>query len=118
MFTYPTVLYRSALLSLRRPEALAAGATMAGMAMTSSALLATLLGCWRLGADPGWTNGFFVAKGPFSRYQVWFAAAIAAQGCAILLNRWAANREPVVPTPPPAPLPVFTVVPPPALPRP
>jgi hypothetical protein len=40
-------------------------------------LLAVVFGFWRLGADLSWTGAFPIANGILSRYQVWFAIAIA-----------------------------------------
>jgi hypothetical protein len=71
----------------------AASASMSGLLLTPAALLAGLLGAWRLGADLGWTSDFFIADGVLSRYQLWFALAIGAQTSAIILNRRAANKE-------------------------
>lgn len=67
-------------------------ASMSGLVLTLMAVLAAALGAWRLGADPGWTSPFFVATGLFSRYQLWFAVSISAQGSAFILNRWVANQ--------------------------
>ena len=67
-------------------------ASMSGLALTLIAVLAGALGAWRLGVDPGWTSPFFVARGLFSRYQLWFAVAIGAQTSAFTLNRWVANQ--------------------------
>jgi hypothetical protein len=66
--------------------------SMSGLAFTLLAVVASALGVWRLGVDPGWTGPFFVAGGLFSRYQLWFAFAIAAQTSAFILNRWVAKR--------------------------
>jgi hypothetical protein len=66
--------------------------SMSGLALTLLAVVAGALGVWRLGVDPGWTGPFFVAGGLFSRYQLWFAFAIAAQTSAIILNRWVAKQ--------------------------
>ncbi len=66
--------------------------SMSGLALTLLAVLAGALGVWRLGVDPGWTGPFFVAGGLFSRYQLWFAFAIAAQTSAFILNRWVAKQ--------------------------
>jgi hypothetical protein len=66
---------------------------MAGMALTASASVAAVLGFWRVAADPGWTGPFFVTRGPLSRYQLWFAAALAAQACALLLKRLADRQK-------------------------
>jgi len=70
---------------------------MSPVVLTPIAVLAGVLGVWRLGADPGWTNDFFITHGLLSRYQLWFAFAIAAQSSALLLNRWAANRNLALP---------------------
>jgi hypothetical protein len=66
--------------------------SMSGLALTLLAVMAGALGVWRLGADPGWTGAFFVAGGLFSRYQLWFALAVAAQTSAFILNRWVAKQ--------------------------
>jgi hypothetical protein len=66
---------------------------MSGLVLTAVAVLSGVLGVWRLGADPGWTSRFFIAEGLLSRYQLWFAIAIAAQASALMLNRWAANPK-------------------------
>ena len=49
--------------------------------------LAGALGIWRVGADVGWTYGFFVPDGLLSHHQIWFAIAIVAQTSASCLNR-------------------------------
>jgi hypothetical protein len=67
-------------------------ASMSGLFLTLLAVLAGALGAWRLGVDPGWTSPFFVARGLFSRYQLWFAVALGAQTSAFTLNRWVANQ--------------------------
>jgi hypothetical protein len=67
------------------------------LVLTPVALLAGVLGVWRLAADPGWTNGFFIAEGVLSRYQLWFAVSIGAQMSALVLNRWVASQRSVVP---------------------
>jgi len=67
-------------------------ASMSGLLLTLIAVLTGALGAWRLGVDPGWTGPFFVAGGLLSRYQLWFALAIAAQTSAFILNRWVAKQ--------------------------
>jgi len=52
------------------------------------AVLAGVLGCWRFGADPGWTNHFFIANGLLSHWQAWFAVAIGVHATARSLSRW------------------------------
>ena len=51
-------------------------------------VLAGALGCWRFGADPGWTNHFFIASGFLSHWQAWFAVAIGVHTSSRRLNRW------------------------------
>jgi hypothetical protein len=50
-------------------------------------LLAVVFGFWRLGADLSWTGAFPIANGILSRYQVWFAIAIALHRSALILDR-------------------------------
>ena len=52
------------------------------------AVLAGALGCWRFGADPGWTNHFFISNGVLSHWQAWFAVAIGVHTSARSLNGW------------------------------
>ena len=68
-------------------------AGMSGPLLTPIAFLACVLGAWRLTADLGWTSDFFIARGWLSRYQLWFAVAIAAQTSALLLNRVMKTRK-------------------------
>ncbi len=67
--------------------------SMSGLVLTPIAVLAGVLGAWRLAADPGWTSNFFIADGLLSRYQLWLAVAICAQTSALILNRWVANQK-------------------------
>lgn len=57
--------------------------------MTPVALMAWVLGGWRLAADLKWTGAFAITDGVFSHWQVWFAAAIMVQFAAFLLHRLA-----------------------------
>jgi len=41
-----------------------------------SAVLALIVGLWRLSEDLGWTGAFPVSQGFFSHWQVWIALAI------------------------------------------
>ena len=56
--------------------------------LTPAAAVAAALGLWRLGADPGWTNEFFIADGLLSHWQAWFAVGIGAHTSGRSLNRW------------------------------
>ena len=66
---------------------------MCGLVLPPLAMLAAALGAWRLGADPGWTSEFFITNGPFSRYQLWFAIAIAVQLWAYAIKRSVVSRR-------------------------
>jgi hypothetical protein len=61
--------------------------------LTPVAVLAGALGVWRLGADPGWTNQFFIATGLLSHWQPWFAVAACMHTSARSLNRWLEIRN-------------------------
>ena len=76
---------------LRPPSLLVV--SMWELVLTPFAVLAGVLGAWRLGADPGWTSDFFIADGLLSHYQLWFAIAIGAQTSAFVLNRWVADES-------------------------
>jgi len=56
-----------------RNEALAVAALL-----TPSALLAFTLFFWNISSNLRWTTNFFVARGPFSHWQFWLAAASSA----------------------------------------
>jgi len=45
--------------------------------VTPSALVALVMGLWRLTADLGWTETFPISNGFFSHWLVWVALAIA-----------------------------------------
>jgi hypothetical protein len=60
--------------------------------LTPAAVMSCLLAIWRIAADLGTTGEFAIAHGLFSRWQVWVAIAIALQGLAWKLNRYAADR--------------------------
>ena len=55
--------------------------------LTPVSVIAGVLGVWRLSSDLGWTDEFFIARGIFSHWQVWFALAAFAQTTAVSLNR-------------------------------
>ena len=61
--------------------------------LTPLALTAGALSIWRLGTDPGWTKGFFIAQGFLSHWQVWLAAAIGIQVLDSRLNRRVPARQ-------------------------
>ncbi len=44
--------------------------------VTPSAVVASVMGLWRLTADLGWTESFPISNGFFSHWMVWIALAI------------------------------------------
>jgi hypothetical protein len=60
--------------------------------LTPAAVLATVLGLWRIAADLNWTGSFAISTGLFSHWQVWLGMAILLQLCAHLLNRYAKSE--------------------------
>jgi hypothetical protein len=62
--------------------------SMFALLLTPVAVVAAALGVWRLGADPGWTNQFFISDGLLSHWQAWFAVGIGAHTSGRGLNKW------------------------------
>ena len=52
--------------------------------LTPAAVVALVLGLWRVTADVGWTGEFLIGDGFFSHWQVWIALAIALKFLATL----------------------------------
>jgi len=67
--------------------------SMSALILTAIAVLAAVLGAWRFGAAPGWTNDASIGGGLLSHYQLWFAVAIGAETSGISLDRWAAKHK-------------------------
>ena len=66
--------------------------------LTPAAVMASVLGVWRLAADLRWTGDFAIANGLFSHWQVWFASAALLHICSRALNHYgkgASNAEPL-----------------------
>ncbi len=63
-------------------------ARAAAALMSPAALMAGVLGFWRIGADLRWTSGFAIPSGLFSHWQVWLGGAFVLQLCAHILNRY------------------------------
>jgi hypothetical protein len=53
--------------------------------LTPAAVVALVLGLWRVSADLGWTEDFLISNGFFSHWQVWIALAIGLQAAATSL---------------------------------
>jgi hypothetical protein len=62
--------------------------------LTPAALMAFVLGLWRMAADLQWTNDFAIADGILSHWQVWIAAALLLQFVTSLLNRYGHGGDP------------------------
>ena len=63
--------------------------------LTPAAVMASVLGFWRLAADMKWTGEFGIASGLFSHWQVWLAAAGLLQFAAWTLNRYGRDHDQV-----------------------
>ncbi|MDX2154649.1 MAG: hypothetical protein SFV54_28155 [Bryobacteraceae bacterium] len=62
--------------------------------LTPAAFAAFVLALWRLGADLGYLGAFAFQDGLLSRWQVWFAIALAVQLAVIYLTRYGSNESP------------------------
>ena len=63
-------------------------ASVAAALLTPAAVMALVLGVWRLSSDLNWTGEFAISRGLFSHWQVWIAMAGLLQTCASILNRY------------------------------
>jgi hypothetical protein len=70
--------------------------------LTPGALMACVLGFWRLAADLNAAGQFPISVGLFSHWQVWLTLAASLQICATLLNRYG-KPEAMLPEPVEAP---------------
>lgn len=53
--------------------------------LSPAAVVALVLGLWRVSSDLGWTGEFVIAGGFFSHWQVWIALAATLQVAAVSL---------------------------------
>ena len=72
-------------------------ALAAAALLTPAALLAAVVGLWRIAADMGLAGNFAIASGLFSHWHVWLVAAGGIQLCAYILNRYG-KRDPNTPS--------------------
>jgi hypothetical protein len=63
--------------------------------LTPAAVMASVLGFWRLAADMQWTGEFGISTGLFSHWQVWLAVAGLLQWGAWTLNRYGRDHDQV-----------------------
>lgn len=63
-------------------------ALAAAALLVPCALMAAVLGLWRLTDDLGWTSGFSISSGPFAHWLVWVVLAVVLFAAAARLNRY------------------------------
>jgi len=68
-----------------------------GALLTPAALMALVLGCWRLASDLNLTGEFVISRGLFSHWQVWMVLAGILQTCASVLNRYGRGGREAMP---------------------
>jgi hypothetical protein len=56
--------------------------------LTPAAVVAFVMGLWRVCADLGWAGAFLIADGLFSHWQVWIALSIALKMLSSTLIAW------------------------------
>lgn len=61
--------------------------------ITPAALVAGLLGFWRLAADLNMAGRFAISVGLFSHWQTWLGCATLLESIAILLNRYGSRTK-------------------------
>jgi hypothetical protein len=67
-------------------------AAESGALLVPVALMAYVLGFWRLASDLGIT-GEFAIRGLFSHWQIWIVTAVTLQGTASVLTRYGRGGE-------------------------
>jgi hypothetical protein len=61
--------------------------------LTPAAVMASVLGLWRLASDMKWTGEFAISTGLFSHWQVWMGFAAVLQRGAWALNRYGHDHD-------------------------
>ena len=74
----------------RKNRRLAAGL---GALLTPVAVMAAVLGIWRLASDLRFTGEFGISTGLFSHWQVWMTAAGCLQWAAFTLTRYGSHDD-------------------------
>ena len=64
-----------------------------GSLLVPVAVMASVLGIWRLAADLKIAGDFAIANGLFSHWQVWIASAVVLSFVARLLNRYGRSDD-------------------------
>jgi hypothetical protein len=78
---------------LRGDEGLASLAAALAALLTPAAVMALVLGIWRIAADLKLTSSFYIASGPLSDWRFWFGAAAVLQLCSYFLNRYGKSKD-------------------------
>lgn len=65
--------------------------------LTPAALMAYVLGLWKLASDMGLAGEFAISGGIFAHWQVWLPLAVVLQICVFSLNRYGRGGELRVP---------------------
>lgn len=74
-------------------EGIANLAQAAAALLTPAAVMALVLGLWRIAADLKLTSSFYIASGPLSDWRFWLAAAVLLQVCSHYLNRYGKSKD-------------------------
>lgn len=61
--------------------------------LTPAAVMALVLGLWRIAADLKLTSSFYIATGPFSDWRFWLATAVLLQVCSHYLSRYGKSKD-------------------------
>ena len=77
----------------RKDQVLAVLAVAVAAVLTPAAVMALVLGIWRIAAGWKLTSSFFIASGPLSDWRLWLATAAVLQLCSHYLNRFGNGRN-------------------------
>lgn len=61
--------------------------------LTPAAVVAFVMGMWRLCMDLGWAGAFLISGGFFSHWQVWIALSIGLKMLSSTLITWGARTS-------------------------
>jgi len=61
--------------------------------LTPAALVALVMGIWRVSTDLGWAGAFLISGGLFSHWQVWIALSIGLKMLSSTLIAWGARSS-------------------------
>lgn len=70
-------------------------ATGIAVLLSPMALMAAVLGFWKIGADLGVAGDFAIPEGAFSHWQVWLALAGVLEILAAMLEKYGSGRRQV-----------------------